>query len=50
MESNTELHQLTRYPLSLHKFQVNPLATSAEAGDFSYEPAEIRTASSFILN
>ncbi len=50
MESNAELHQPTRCPFSLHKIQINPVATTAEACDFCHEPAENQHASLFTIN
>ncbi|GAB7121187.1 hypothetical protein [Natrinema pallidum] len=50
MESNTERHQLTRCPLSLHKTQINPVATPAEAVDFWHRAPQNRPASLFTLN
>jgi len=41
MESNTEFHQLTRCPLSLHNTQINPVATPAEAVDFWHDHDKI---------
>jgi len=43
MESNTEIHQLRRCPLSLHKTQIDPVATPTEAVDFSHRPTELRS-------
>ena len=40
MESNTELHQLARRPLSLYKLQVDSLTTTTDAGDLRHEHAE----------
>lgn len=49
MESNTELHQLMRCPLSLHKFQIYPAVTAAEACNSHHEPVAITPVSLFIL-
>ncbi len=50
MESNTELHQLPRCQLSLHKIQLNPVATTTEACDFCHKLAENQHATLFTLN
>ena len=50
MESNTELHQLARCPLSLHKLYLDPIAMTAEASDFCHNHSANRLASLFIRN
>ncbi len=50
MESNTEFHQLTRCLFSLHKTQINTVATPTEAADFLHRAPQNCTASLFTLN
>ena len=45
MELNTDFNDLLGCPLSLHKLQVDPLDTSAEAVEFGHRPSEPTAAS-----
>ena len=41
MVANTFFNELMRYPLSLHKVQIDPLSKLVEAADFGHKNFEL---------